>query len=269
MLRSSNVRSLWTGTRTTVGIGRCGAMRRFYSHAGVRAFRSGLVVPVQSGRSMLGGGGPGDVRGGIVHRWYTTEERPQPAPESNLELESAMRPERGPDSIRKADADADADEEPEPELEPPGESSPEENPAQPTALDIAKAGTSSKEQKPEYGTTRGLLTTNQLRRELRWLADPRALADRVARLLAEKDLASAAAMTRMARIPSVVAWNHLMEYCMKEGEALAAFRFYNDVCLPLLFLFFSFSTVRGADWVDEKTRQKAEFADLHDYVEGI
>lgn len=181
------------------------------------------------------------VRQGLVPRWYTTEERPAAPAESTLEFESGMPPEENPRANSNSNPDADADERADPDEKPtpeelPSETEPEPEPEDtgpPTALDIAKAGTSSKENKVEYGTTRGLLTNDQLHRELRWLADPRALADRVARLLAEKDLASAAAMTRMAQargVPCTVAWNHLMDYCMKQGEPLAAFRFYNDVC---------------------------------------
>lgn len=70
--------------------------------------------------------------------------------------------------------------------------------------------------------------------ELKWLEDPRALADRVARILQSGDPAKAAALVRQAQKSGKkcdVAWNNILQYCMDRGHAQAAFKFYNDVSL--------------------------------------
>ena len=68
--------------------------------------------------------------------------------------------------------------------------------------------------------------------ELKWLNDPRALADRVERALKSGHIALAAELTRAAQkenINSSVAWNHILSHSMVRGQTLAAFKFYNDV----------------------------------------
>lgn len=68
--------------------------------------------------------------------------------------------------------------------------------------------------------------------ELKWLEDPRDLADRVARILRSGDPAMAAALVRQAQKEGKrcdVAWNHLLSYCMQRGFPQVAFKFYNDV----------------------------------------
>jgi NADPH-dependent glutamate synthase beta subunit-like oxidoreductase len=68
--------------------------------------------------------------------------------------------------------------------------------------------------------------------ELKWLEDPRDLADRVARILRSGDPAMAAALVRQAQKEGRrcdVAWNHLLSYCMQRGFPQVAFKFYNDV----------------------------------------
>ncbi|KAL1981170.1 hypothetical protein VTN96DRAFT_3017 [Rasamsonia emersonii] len=68
--------------------------------------------------------------------------------------------------------------------------------------------------------------------EIKWLKDPKELADRVARLLKGRKAAMAAALVRRAQkegIECMVAWNHLMAHCMDRGAPLAAFKFYNDM----------------------------------------
>jgi hypothetical protein len=74
----------------------------------------------------------------------------------------------------------------------------------------------------------------KIEKEIEWLKDPRALADRVARLLKGRDPVMAAALVRSAHkqeMPCAVAWGHLMQYCMDRGVPQAAFKFYNDVCV--------------------------------------
>lgn len=68
--------------------------------------------------------------------------------------------------------------------------------------------------------------------EIKWLKDPKELANRVARLLKGGKAAMAAALVRRAQkegMECMVAWNHLMEHCMDRGAPVAAFKFYNDV----------------------------------------
>ncbi|KAJ5485213.1 hypothetical protein N7539_005201 [Penicillium diatomitis] len=68
--------------------------------------------------------------------------------------------------------------------------------------------------------------------ELKWLEDPRDLADRVARLLRSGDPGMAAALVRQAQKDGKrcdVAWNHLLSYCMQRGFPQAAFKLYNDM----------------------------------------
>lgn len=75
-------------------------------------------------------------------------------------------------------------------------------------------------------------TNTSIAMELKWVADPKHLADRVGRLLRTGDLAQAAALTREAQrrqMRSDGAWNHLMRYAMDKGYPEAAFKFYNDV----------------------------------------
>lgn len=72
--------------------------------------------------------------------------------------------------------------------------------------------------------------------ELKWLADPRALADRVARILQSGDVAKAAALVRQAQRDGMscgVAWNNLLQYFMDRGCTAAAFKLYNDVSISL------------------------------------
>lgn len=98
-------------------------------------------------------------------------------------------------------------------------------------LDIAAAGTSLKARGRADLTSR--VNRKVVEMEIKWLQDPRALADRVARLLGAGNVALAAALVREAqkeRMECSVAWNRLLEYCMENGRALAAFKFYNEVC---------------------------------------
>lgn len=104
-------------------------------------------------------------------------------------------------------------------------------------MQIAMAGSSRRVREESGDAIRGKLSEVAIRSELKWLKDPRALADRVARLLNVDDLASAAGMVRMAqkqKRPCVVAWNHIFEYTLKKNVPAAAFRFYNDVSFVLV-----------------------------------
>ncbi|KAI2787608.1 hypothetical protein POX_f07981 [Penicillium oxalicum] len=75
-------------------------------------------------------------------------------------------------------------------------------------------------------------TRKTISMELKWLEDPRDLADRVARLLRSGDIGMAAALVRQAQKDGKrcdVAWNHLLSYCMQRGFPQVAFKFYNDM----------------------------------------
>jgi hypothetical protein len=70
--------------------------------------------------------------------------------------------------------------------------------------------------------------------ELKWLADPRAMADRVARILQSGDVAKAAALVRQAQREGLncgAAWNNLLQYFMNRQCSKAAFKLYNDVSI--------------------------------------
>ncbi|KAF9893876.1 hypothetical protein FE257_010046 [Aspergillus nanangensis] len=100
-------------------------------------------------------------------------------------------------------------------------------------LGVAMAGTSPKVRGDTDSSFEGRsISSKVVEMELKWLQDPRALADRVARLLQAGDFALAAALVRGAqadRIECSVAWNHLMEHSLKKGNPKAAFKFYNDM----------------------------------------
>ena len=78
-----------------------------------------------------------------------------------------------------------------------------------------------------------------LKKELEWLKDPLAMANRVARFLQQEDPASAAMLVREAQkegISTSVAWNHLIFYCMEKGLWQPALKFYHDVSLSSALL---------------------------------
>ncbi|KAL2012665.1 hypothetical protein VTN00DRAFT_190 [Thermoascus crustaceus] len=97
-------------------------------------------------------------------------------------------------------------------------------------LDIAAAGIAPKYTGKEARTP--TVSQKAVEMELKWLQDPRQLADRVARLLKDRQPAMAAALVRRAQKEHMecgVAWNHLMEYCMEKNAPMAAFKFYNEM----------------------------------------
>ncbi|KAL4897860.1 hypothetical protein BDV59DRAFT_208504 [Aspergillus ambiguus] len=101
-------------------------------------------------------------------------------------------------------------------------------------LGVAMAGTSPKvrDRGVDAAFSGRSVSAKVVELELKWLKDPRALADRVARLLGGGDVPLAAALVRSAqkeRMECAVAWNHLMEYCMGKRAPRAAFKFYNDM----------------------------------------
>ncbi|KAJ1714798.1 pentatricopeptide repeat protein [Aspergillus flavus] len=99
-------------------------------------------------------------------------------------------------------------------------------------LSIAKAGTSPKTREELDGTMPVKVSGKVVEMELKWLKDPRALSDRVGRLLKADDVLLAVALVRTAQrehMECTVAWNHLMEYCMEKNNPKAALKFYNEM----------------------------------------
>lgn len=89
------------------------------------------------------------------------------------------------------------------------------------------------------GSVASVGQTRQIVMELKWLQDRRALADRVTRLMQSGDPVKAVALVRKAQKDGRqcdMAWNRIIQYCSDRGHVLAAFRFYNDVSLDLVFL---------------------------------
>ncbi|PYI22051.1 hypothetical protein BO99DRAFT_420372 [Aspergillus violaceofuscus CBS 115571] len=75
-------------------------------------------------------------------------------------------------------------------------------------------------------------TKKQVEMELKWLPDPKRLAERVGRLLQAREIIMAAALVRAAQKEGrecMVAWNYIFEYCMKQGATMAAYKFYTDM----------------------------------------
>lgn len=200
------MRIAWTG-----GLRGCGRG----SPLALRIHRPGwLAQPIVAGRGVVG-----------LTRCYSTGER-------SVERDSASggvaetitangRSPANDETPESTPDEADAAETPE-----------AREPDQDPMLRIAKAGTSPKTREEDPDVLKGRLSEGAIKHELKWLQDPKALADRVARLLRADDLASASGLVRQAQREKrncQVAWNHILEYSMNRGQPLAAFRFYNDV----------------------------------------
>lgn len=112
-------------------------------------------------------------------------------------------------------------------------------------LELAKEGTSPKAREERKQEQRGWsnFSLEEIRRaeaaanrEVIWLTDRATLAERVEKVLQKRDALFAATLVRKAQrlgLGSTAAWNYLMEYCMKQNEPQAAWRFYNEVgCFP-------------------------------------
>lgn len=115
----------------------------------------------------------------------------------------------------------------------------------PLLLELAKEGTSPKfrEDRKQEQREWSNFSVEEIRRaeaaanrEVIWLTDRATLADRVEKVLQKRDALFAATLVRKAQrlgLGSTAAWNYLMEYCMKQNEPQAAWRFYNEVgCFP-------------------------------------
>lgn len=84
----------------------------------------------------------------------------------------------------------------------------------------------------EWGEDDLKVTPRAVAMELKWVKDPRALAERVGVMLSCKFTLLAAELVRKAQKSGMecgAAWNYLQQYCMYHGEPLAALAFYNDV----------------------------------------
>ena len=85
------------------------------------------------------------------------------------------------------------------------------------------------------------LLKKQVKKELEWLEDPRALERRVSQLVRQDAVAKAAALVRQAQkrnMKCVASWNRLIQHCMGKGYIVPAFRFFNEVSLRLLSPFY-------------------------------
>ena len=113
------------------------------------------------------------------------------------------------------------------------------------------------------------LTPKIINEELKWLNDPRKMADRVARILHSGNPALAAALVRAGTKQGMrcdVAWNHLLQYCMDQNHPQAAFKFYNDVSAVILW----FGLVADRiSLTDEKAWQETNSQNVHNHVEGL
>jgi pentatricopeptide repeat protein len=94
-------------------------------------------------------------------------------------------------------------------------------------LEIASGGAH-----PDGGPLADIVRRKVVKKELQWLQDPKALADRVAKILQADDFALAVAIVRGAQKENMecsVGWNHLLEYCMNKTQPKAAWKLYNEM----------------------------------------
>ncbi|KAE8151291.1 hypothetical protein BDV25DRAFT_152887 [Aspergillus avenaceus] len=99
-------------------------------------------------------------------------------------------------------------------------------------LALAKSATSAGFRKEVEAARSSKVSTKVVEMELVWLKDPRALGDRVSRMLITGQYELAVALIRAAqkeRMDCGSAWNHLFAHCMKQNSPEAAFRFYNEM----------------------------------------
>ena len=83
-------------------------------------------------------------------------------------------------------------------------------------------------------TDESVLDERRVKKELQYLKDPLALADRVRSLLKDADAPDPAKAYSMVRIASrsllcTVAWNHVMDFEMSKGRLSQALKAYNEV----------------------------------------
>lgn len=105
--------------------------------------------------------------------------------------------------------------------------------------ELAKEGTSPKLREDRKQREWSNFSLNEIKRaetaankEVIWLTDRATLAERVEKVLQKRDALFAATLVRKAQglgLGSTAAWNYLMEYCIRENEPQAAWRFYNEV----------------------------------------
>ena len=79
---------------------------------------------------------------------------------------------------------------------------------------------------------RPAISSRVLEEELRWLKDPAQMGRRVLQMLNKKQLDKALALVQRAHqegMGSLVAWNHILDFEMKNGRPDSAFKIYNDV----------------------------------------
>lgn len=196
---------------------------------GQRGLRVGCALPIslrESGYGILGWRGVVPAGGNMSARWYSTGE-------GSVEREGDGIREEGGGEVGSSNESTTTETASPEDQGNTGTTQP--NPQQSegdSILQIAMAGTSPKIREHDPSSIHGKLSSKAIKSELKWLQDPKALADRVARLLKVDDLASAAGLVRQAQKEKMnchVAWNHLLDYTMTEGYPVAAFRLYNEV----------------------------------------
>ncbi|EAU38255.1 predicted protein [Aspergillus terreus NIH2624] len=215
-------------------------------------WRAAPVVPVSSaGRSLSRAAIPSPIdtslKSADTRRWYSSESSP-PIEHADEPRTNAPKPSLTEASKRPEGAGDDLD----------------------PLMGVAMAGSSPKIREQDAAFFGRSVSSKVVELELKWLKDPRALADRVARLLSADDVPLAAALVRSAqkeRMECSVAWNHLLEYCMNKRAPRAAFKFYNDVCCARVSFWLYGGCADLVLLVDEETRPETEFPDVHDHVE--
>lgn len=209
MLRCSNAAALRSSVQHTVGLRSLPASRWAQASQSIR-YAAPLARDTQRGRIVGQPVALGSISG--VKR-YSTEASElaatveQSAADLTTSFEKDDEPQRKQSSRRELQAFQDH-----------------------VLLEIAGAGSH-----PDGGPLEKMVSKNVVKQELKWLKDPKALADRVATILQAHDRKSVALAVQLVRaaqkenMECSVAWNHLLEYCMKRRQPKAAWKLYNEV----------------------------------------
>lgn len=106
--------------------------------------------------------------------------------------------------------------------------------------DAASAGYEKAFENERYrpARRRSKITPKIINEELKWLTDPKKMANRVGQILHSGDPALAAAVVRTGTKYGMrcdIAWNLLLHYSFDQENPQAAFKFWNDVSLVVLW----------------------------------
>ncbi|RHZ44958.1 uncharacterized protein CDV56_101372 [Aspergillus thermomutatus] len=200
----SNAAALRTGVQHTVGLKGLPASRWTQASRSI-PYAAPLARATQRGRVARQPGASVSISG---MKWYSTEASglaaalEQSAADSTTSFVDGVPQQKQSRSLKKVDQDN-------------------------SLLEIAMAGTS-----PDHGIGAGNVSKKKVKMELKWLMDPKALADRVAKILKADNVALAVALVRTAQKENMecsVAWNHLLQYCMEKNQPKAAWKLYNEM----------------------------------------